>query len=88
LLISLFNSNKNNPYNAQLLFTSHDMNLIDKSLLRRDQIIICDKSNNGSSTYAKLSAFNGLSKVGNLVDWYLDGRFGGIPIVDDLELKF
>ena len=42
-IISLFNSSKTNPKNAQLIFTTHDTNLLNAGLFRRDQIWLLKK---------------------------------------------
>lgn len=86
LLIKLFNSEKNNPNNAQLIFASHDISLIDQKLFRRDQIWLTEKDDFGSSRIYPMSDFTGISKVRPLEDWYLRGRFGGIPEIKEFEL--
>ncbi len=42
-LVSLFNSVEFNPNGAQLIFTSHNTNLLDLDVLRRDQIWFAEK---------------------------------------------
>ncbi len=79
MLINIFNSNTNNPNNAQLIFATHDISLIDQSLLRRDQIWFTEKDEYGKTGLYPLSDFTGISKVRTLDNWYMNGRFGGIP---------
>lgn len=86
LLIKLFNSERNNPKNAQLIFASHDISLIDQELFRRDQIWLTEKDEFGSTRIYPMSDFTGISKVKPLEDWYLRGRFGGIPDIKEFEL--
>lgn len=43
-LVSLFNSVEFNPNGAQLIFTSHNTNLLDLDVLRRDQIWFTEKT--------------------------------------------
>lgn len=42
-IVKLFNSKENNPNNAQLVFTSHDVYVLDQNNFRRDQIWFCEK---------------------------------------------
>lgn len=42
-IIKLFSSEKTNQHHAQLLFTTHDTNLLSSHLLRRDQIWFTEK---------------------------------------------
>ena len=43
-IIELFHSPLTNPKGAQLIFATHDTNLLDKSLFRRDQIWFAEKA--------------------------------------------
>lgn len=79
ILVSLFNQKETNPNGAQLIFASHDVTLIDKELLRLDQIWFVNKSTYGNTDLYPLSDFKGISKIKTLRQWYLEGRFGGIP---------
>ena len=42
-IITLFNSKETNPKNAQLIFTTHDTNLLSANIFRRDQIWFTQK---------------------------------------------
>ena len=88
MLINLFNSNQNNPNNAQLIFATHDITLIDQDLLRRDQIWLTEKDIYGGTELYPLSDYTGISKVRKLNDWYMTGRFGGVPKLKDFVLNF
>jgi AAA15 family ATPase/GTPase len=88
LLISLFNSKKNNPNNAQLIFATHDSSLLDLDSLRRDQISFVDKEYEGHSIYYKLSDIKGIRKDIPLDKWYLSGRFKAVPVTNEVNLKF
>ncbi len=86
MLIQLFHSEKNNPKNAQLIFATHDASLIDVDLFRRDQIWLTEKDDLGCTGIYPLSDYTGISKVKPLENWYLRGRFGGIPVINEYEL--
>lgn len=88
LLIGLFNSKKNNPNNAQLIFATHDSTLLDLEILRRDQISFVDKEYEGNSIYYKLSDIKGIRKDIPIDKWYLSGRFKAIPVTNDVNLIF
>lgn len=78
-IITLFNSNKFNPNGAQLLFTSHNTNLLRKSL-RRDQIILTEKNNVGACKIDSLYSKD--PKVRSDASFnkdYLLGKYGAIP---------
>lgn len=88
LLISLFNSKTNNPNNTQLIFATHDSNLLDLDVLRRDQISFVDKEYEGHSIFYKLSDIKGIRKDMPIDKWYLSGRFKAIPVTNAVTLKF
>lgn len=87
LLISLFNSKKNNPNNAQLFFATHDSTLLDLEFLRRDQIGFVDKEYEGYSVFYKLSDIKGIRKDMPIDKYYLSGRFKAIPVTYEVQLK-
>ena len=43
-IVQLFNSTETNEKGAQLIFATHDTNLLKANLLRRDQICFVDKN--------------------------------------------
>ncbi|WP_170319286.1 AAA family ATPase [Polyangium spumosum] len=72
---------------SQLIFTTHDTNLLDLSLLSRDSIWFTEKDPSGASTLYSLADFNPeqLADLGkNLENGYLQGRFGAIPFFGNL----
>ena len=63
---------------GQLIFTTHEANLLQQDLFRRDEVWLMEKTNKGSSKITPLSDF----KIRNYLDvrkGYLNGRFGGVP---------
>jgi len=87
MLIKLFNSKENNPNNAQLIFATHDISLISRDIFRLDQFYFSEKDYKGASKYFRLSDFTNISKVAPLSKWYLLGRFGAVPMIDEYELS-
>jgi AAA15 family ATPase/GTPase len=81
-LIRIFNDPKMNPKGAQLIFNTHDTNLLDLSLLRRDEIWFTEKNQVGATQLTRLSEF--MPRKGqNIAAAYLHGRFGATPFLDD-----
>lgn len=85
-IVNLFNSEKSNPNNAQLLFTTHDTNLLgtilDEPSLRRDQIWFTEKDERGATRIYPLTDFKP-RRAENLERGYLQGRYGAIPFLGD-----
>lgn len=80
-LVSLFNSVEFNPNGAQLIFTSHNTNLLDLDVLRRDQIWFTEKDELTAATdLFSLQAFS-IRKDTKLEKGYLIGRYGAIPFI-------
>lgn len=80
---------KFNFKNSQFIFTAHDAILLDKELLRRDQIWFVDRNKFGSSELYSMSDFDA-SVVRNTSDFrkkYLESVFGAaetLEITNDL----
>lgn len=68
-----------NTTGAQLIFNTHDTNLLDVDLLRRDQIWFTEKDQGGATHVYPLSDFRPRRQE-NLKRGYLQGRYGGVPI--------
>ncbi|SDI13676.1 hypothetical protein SAMN05421846_104200 [Chryseobacterium taeanense] len=69
---------------GQLIFSTHESNLLDQNILRPDEIWFAQKDFEGSSKLYSLSDF----KIHNTIDienGYLKGRFGGIPFLGNLK---
>ena len=64
---------------SQLIFTTHDLLLMDQKICRRDEMWAADKSPDGKSRLTDFSSFAGIRKDTNIRDVYLEGRFGGVP---------
>lgn len=84
-LISIFNDPETNPNGAQLIFNTHDVELLDLDVLRRDQIYFVEKNNEtGESELYSLSDFSP-RKTENIQKGYMLGRFGAIPNIRGFE---
>jgi len=85
-IIDLFNDPLGNPLNAQIIFTTHDTNLLSglrsSVPLRRDQVWLTEKSREGSTSLFPLTDYQP-RKGENLEKGYLIGRYGGVPVTTD-----
>lgn len=86
-IVRMFNCPNANPRNAQLVFTTHDTNLLGTTLgeppLRRDQIWFTEKDREGGSSLFPLTDYKP-RKSENLERGYLQGRYGAIPFLGDI----
>jgi AAA15 family ATPase/GTPase len=83
-LICLFNSIDTNPKRAQIIFTTHDTNLLSNKIFRRDQIWFIEKDRFGCSHLYSLSEL----KVRNDASFekdYIEGRYGAIPFLGNIQ---
>lgn len=85
-IVSLFNDPERNVKGAQLIFTTHDTNLLSARLLRRDQIWFTEKDEQ-----ERTDLYNIMQIVlpdgkkprgdGNIERNYIRGRYGAIPYI-------
>lgn len=83
-MIRIFNDPVTNPKHAQLVVVTHDSDLLNNRLLRRDQIWFVEKDSKGASTLYSLAEFKGVRNDLDYEASYLQGRFGAIPYVSEL----
>jgi len=69
---------------SQLIFTTHDTNLLDLDLLRRDEIWFVEKDARGASSLYSLAEFKVRPDL-QIEKGYLNGRFGAIPFISDIN---
>ena len=83
-IVNLFNDPNKNPQNAQLIFSTHDTNLLGTTLgepsLRRDQVWLTEKDPEGGTVLYPLTNHQP-RKSENLERGYLQGRYGAIPFL-------
>lgn len=88
-LIRLFQDPQRNPKNAQLIFNTHDTNLLgspsETPLLYRDQIWFVEKDDEGATHLYPLTDFKP-RKFENLERGYLQGRYGAIPFINSVPV--
>ena len=88
-IIKQFNNPKTNPKNAQLIFTTHDTNLLGNDagepVLRRDQVWLTEKDKEGATVLYPLTDYKP-RKAENVERGYLQGRYGAIPYLGNFSL--
>jgi len=83
-IVQMFHDEFTNPSNAQLIFTTHDTNLLDNKFFRRDQIWFTEKNRFGATDLYSLVDF----KIRNDASFekdYISGKYGGIPFIGGLK---
>jgi AAA15 family ATPase/GTPase len=70
------------PQRGQMIFTTHDTNLLDSDLLRKDEVWFIEKDSGGASHLYSLAEFK-IRQGLKIEKGYLNGRFGAIPFIGD-----
>lgn len=78
-LISLFNDPKVNKNGAQLIFATHDTNLLNQKLFHKSQIWFTEKDSFGATHLTSLVEFKNIRQTDNIEKAYIQGKFGAIP---------
>lgn len=83
-IVQLFNSKATNPNNAQLLFNTHDTNLLTEGNFRRDQIWFTEKNRYGEATLYSLADFK-VRPDDNFEANYVRGKYGAVPYLGNFN---
>jgi hypothetical protein len=86
-LVKLFNNPEINRSNSQLLFTSHDTNLMSPSIMRRDQFYFTEKNEDESTRLYSLADLKGIRNDADFAKQYLAGYYGALPVLSDYATK-
>lgn len=78
-ILRLFKDKRYNKNNAQLVFTSHNTDILEADLLRVSEIGIVRKTLNEGTALRRISSFDGVRNTLNFRKQYLNGAFSGIP---------
>jgi len=89
-IIDLFRSTKYNPNNAQLIFATHDTNLLSHGKFRRDQVYFTEKNQFEETDLYSLVEYKDENGVKPRNDRsyekdYINGRYGAIPFIGDFS---
>jgi len=82
-IVELFNSDGNKT--SQLIFTTHDTNLLSADLLRRDQIDFVERDRYGASHLYTLVEIKGVRNDASFEKDYIQGKYGAIPFLGDFS---
>ena len=86
-IVAKFQSKKTNPNGAQIVFTTHNTDLLSMELLRKDQLYFVDKDKeNGASELYSISDFS-TRTTENVRKGYLLGKYGATPNVEIEEVE-
>jgi len=80
VLIELFTTKKHNPKNAQIIFNSHNSQILNE--LDKYQIYFTEKDKNCSSCVYRLSDIEGVRSDDNYYAKYISGSYGATPDID------
>jgi len=84
----LFHSKESNRNSAQLIFATHDTNLLNYGNYRRDQVFFVEKDNYGASSMYSLVDYKEegktIRKDRSFEKDYIEGRYGAIPFIDNV----
>ena len=84
-IVDIFQSDLNKS-NAQLIFTTHEVSIMNNNQFRRDEVAIVDKDVAGRSTLYTLSDLQ-IREDATFNKDYFKGKYGGIPIISDVLLE-
>jgi len=78
-LLEIYLSRCNKNTRLQLIFTTHDLLLMDQELLRRDEMFVIERDDSGVSSIIPLDEYKGVRSDKVILKSYIQGRFGGVP---------
>jgi uncharacterized protein len=78
-IIQLFQNPRINKAGAQLLFTSHDINLMNPNSMRRDQFYFTQKTLTEETRLFSLADVKGIRNNADFARQYLSGLYGALP---------
>lgn len=84
-LIKLFSDKDINTKNAQLIFATHDTNLLKPQIFKRDQIWFTEKDKYGSTTLYSILEIKGVRANDDFEKQYIQGKYGAVPYLGKFE---
>jgi uncharacterized protein len=88
-LLASFLQQASPEFRNQLIFTTHDVLLMDQDLFRRDEMWVSERNSQGISDLYSFSEFKEIRYDKDIRKSYLQGRLGGVPrfLVDQVNLQ-
>lgn len=89
VFVGLFHNPGMNPHGAQLIATTHDTSMLDREVIRPDNVWLTEKDRRGATTLYPLTDFPVRSDAA-FASLYHAGRVGGLPalafsLLDDID---
>ncbi|MBP9490316.1 MAG: ATP-binding protein [Aliarcobacter sp.] len=84
-LIKLFSDKNINTKNAQLIFATHDTNLLKPQIFKRDQIWFTEKDKYGSTNLYSILEIKGVRANDDFEKQYIQGKYGAVPYLGKFE---
>lgn len=78
-IIRMFKDKRYNKTNAQLIFTTHNTDIMEQDMMRISEIGLVNKTLNKGTTFNRISDFEGIRNIINFRKQYLEGSFSAIP---------
>ena len=78
-ILNLFHQSES----AQLIFSTHNTNLLNMKKIRKDQVYFVNKRDDGSSDLYSLFDYKDFRETMDAEKAYLQGRFDAIPYIDE-----
>ena len=78
-LLELYTQSCSADSRSQMIMTTHDVLLMDQSLLRRDEIWVVERDRDGASSLISFDEYTDIRADKKLAKNYLLGRMGGTP---------
>lgn len=72
---------------TQVLINTHDLMIMDRKLLRKDEMFVVERDHDGVSSLRSIGEYAGIRNDLDIRRSYLDGRFGGLPAINTSELS-
>lgn len=85
-IISKFQNKKTNPNGAQIVFTTHNTELLSMELLRKDQFYFVDKNNEDGASELYSISDSSTRTTENIRKEYLLGKYGATPSIEIDEI--
>ena len=87
-LVNLFHNSDSNPKNAQLLFATHDVQMLSNERFRKDQFWLTKKNKFGETEVYSAQDFTEVRDTTPLDKWYISGKFFGKPRIKETEFIY
>ena len=87
-LVGLFHNPDSNPKNAQLLFATHEVQILADDRFRKDQFWLTKKNKFGTTELYSAQDFKEVRDTTPLYKWYINGKFHGKPRIKETEFIY